>query len=160
MFVVYIISYINSPIQEVRTIYYSVLFKRYTMTTLLSLFDVIPVFTHCFLGLRSSWRYLRRLFSVAREATHEPRPRPLHGLQIGVHVTHLWSVQKYGNQAGKDLHCVVNWRRSSNFSFRIVSTSLLAVWGRALPLCKTIPLASIPMRLLRTAGINSTASII
>jgi hypothetical protein len=39
------------------------------------------------------------MFSVARAATYALRPSP-HRFQIGVHVTHLWSFRKYGNQVG------------------------------------------------------------
>lgn len=41
---------------------------------------------------------------------------PLHHLQITVHVTNIWIVQKYGNQMGWDLDCVLH-EKQHKFQF-------------------------------------------
>jgi hypothetical protein len=48
-------------------------------------------------------------------------------LQTDVHVMHLRTVQKYGNQMGQDLDCNTGRGGSLNFSFQIVSMVTAAV---------------------------------
>jgi hypothetical protein len=93
---------ITSGIQKVREMYYYSLFYKNKHT---AIFQRNPPASSniCYFGPQTSWCHLRRMFSVAREATYAPRPWPLRRLQIGVHVTHLLAVRKYDNQMGWDL---------------------------------------------------------
>jgi hypothetical protein len=51
---------------------------------------------------QASWCNQWRMFLFVREATYALHPWPLNCLEIGIHMTHLWVVWKYGNQMGWD----------------------------------------------------------
>jgi hypothetical protein len=63
------------------------------------------------------------MFSVAQEATKHPSP--LHYLQISTHITHLQAVQKYGNQMGRDLDCMLGEGKAKIPVFKSHQQSLL-----------------------------------
>jgi hypothetical protein len=63
--------------------------------------------THvCYLIPWDSWCHLQRMFLVACRATYALHPWPLHYLQIGIYVSHLWVTQKFGDQMDQDIDCM------------------------------------------------------
>jgi len=101
----------------------------------------------CYFGAWTSWCHLQRMCLVAYEAMYAPHPWPLHCLQMGVHITHLWVICEYGNQMGWYQDCILGGGRSLNFTFHIISMVTAAKWGQAL--CyRTTLFVSIPLHLL------------
>jgi len=138
---------------------FSLFYKRYTRTNILSFFDISPSFsTHLFLWSTS---FLmppsKNVFSCAWSHVCT---MPLNSSAFANwHTCNTQAVWKYGNQMGVRIWLYAGWGKSLNFHFQIVSIVAAAIWGWALLWCRTTPFVSIPLCLLQIVGFTFSLSI-
>jgi len=132
---------------------FSLFYRRDIRTTILSFSTQSPGFsTYVSLVQRLPNAICKKTFLVACEATYALLPWPSHCLQISIPKKHLWAVQKYGNQMGQDVDCMLG-REKLEFVFESLQVAT-AIWSRALSWCKTTSFVSVYLCFLQIVGSN------
>jgi len=97
-------------IQEVKAIYYFLYSMKDIQDQICHHFLCNPLASPhiCYFRPQVFWCHLQRMFLVMWEAMYTLHPWACHHLKIGIHVTHLQALQKYGNQMGWELECMLD----------------------------------------------------